>query len=256
MAAAARRDLGWPARTGPPGEAGRDGGGQACALQMAGGRGGWAGGGRRSLEPQGIPAPVEGMAGDGGPRCDGRDHGLHRRLRAGQRAGRRPGVPGLPARGRLAEDPAPGRVGVGSHAGSWRRAGRARPWTALHDLCPVEPILGLLHRCCRDGADARGRARAVGLRRGCHGKTSQARPPSTGRAAAAGRGDPDRGTGYLVRQHHLARGDPVLACVAAGRRGQSGLGGRRHIEGNRAGRPQESTPAGDRRPGTTINPSA
>jgi len=257
VAAEARRDLGRPARTRPPGGARGKGGGQTLGenRQPAGDPDRRVGRRQHSLEPQGA-APGKRVAGDGGPRRAGRDPGLHRRLRAGQCAGRCPGVRGFPARGRLAEDPAPGRVGGGSHRGSRRRTGRARPWTALHELCPVEPIVGLLHRCCRDGAGARGRARAVGLGRRCHGEASQARPPGTGRAAAAGRGDPDRGSGYRVGVHHLARGDPVLARVAGGRCGQSSLGGRGHAEDNRAGRPQGPTPAGDRRRRTTINLSA
>ena len=55
-------------------------------------------------------------------------------------------------------------------------------------------------------------------------------------------------------EHHLARGDPVLARVAGGRRGQSSLGGRGHAEDNRAGRPQGPTPAGNRRRGDDDQP--
>src|SRR5580704_7377390 len=67
VAAAARRGQGRPARTGPPGGAGRNHGSQACIQHVAAGRGDWADPRRPALEPQGITAAVEGMAGGGGP---------------------------------------------------------------------------------------------------------------------------------------------------------------------------------------------
>ena len=59
MAAAARRDLGWPARTRPPGGARRDGGGQAHDARQGADPGRRVGRRRHSLEPQGA-APGKG----------------------------------------------------------------------------------------------------------------------------------------------------------------------------------------------------
>ncbi len=65
-------------------------------------------------------------------------------------------------------------------------------------------------------------------------------------AAAGGRAQPDRGIGHRAGERHLVRGDPVLARMAGGRRGQSSLGGRRCAEEDRASRAQGQAAAGRR----------
>ena len=150
----------------------------------------------------------------------------------GQRPGGPSGAGQVPAGGRLAQDPAPGRVGGGSDRGGRRRAGLPGPRLGSRSPAQLDASWPYLVGWLATGLATSGRDRAVG-HRGCrHGEAPHARCPGCGpselvlgavaRAPGHGRGrSPDTSGGRRLspRSRGWSRSWPISArraCSACG----------------------------------------